>query len=96
MQCDEMWSFVANKGNKQWIWLALDVNTQEIVGVYVGARSRKGAQGLWDSVPSPTPVSGLPTMRSSPASGITVSARRVVKPAILSALIASYVSESPG
>ncbi len=46
-----MWSFVANKGNKQWIWLALDVNTREIVGVYVGDRSREGAQGLWDSLP---------------------------------------------
>ena len=25
-----------------WIWLALDVNTGEIVGVYVGKRSREG------------------------------------------------------
>ncbi len=41
-----MWSFVGNKKNKQWIWLALDVNTREIVSVYVGKRSREGAQGL--------------------------------------------------
>jgi hypothetical protein len=34
IQCDEMWSFVGNKGNKQWIWLAIDVLTKEIVGVY--------------------------------------------------------------
>ncbi|MEL7006955.1 MAG: hypothetical protein AAFN93_30220 [Bacteroidota bacterium] len=20
MECDEAWSFVGNKGNKQWIW----------------------------------------------------------------------------
>lgn len=33
IQCDEMWSFVNDKGNKQWIWLALDVTTREIVGV---------------------------------------------------------------
>ena len=46
-----MWSFVQNKGNKQWIWLALDVTTKEIVGVYVGARDQTGAQGLWDSLP---------------------------------------------
>lgn len=51
IQCDELWSFVGNKGNKQWIWLALDVNTREIVGCYVGSRSRGGAQGLWDSLP---------------------------------------------
>ncbi|MDV2997370.1 MAG: IS1 family transposase ISLysp1 [Chroococcidiopsis sp. SAG 2025] len=46
-----MWSFVGNKGNKQWIWLALDVKTREIVGVFVGARSRSGADGLWQSLP---------------------------------------------
>ena len=51
IECDEMWSFVQNKGNKQWIWLALDVTTKEIVGVYVGARDQTGAQGLWDSLP---------------------------------------------
>ena len=31
-QCDEAWSFLGNKDNQQWIWLALDVNTKEIVG----------------------------------------------------------------
>ena len=51
IQCDEMWSFVGNKQNKQWIWLALDIASQEIVGVYVGERSRKGAEGLWQSLP---------------------------------------------
>ena len=30
-QCDEVWSFLGNKDNQQWIWLALDVNTKEIV-----------------------------------------------------------------
>ena len=30
-QCDEAWSFLGNKENQQWIWLALDVNTKEIV-----------------------------------------------------------------
>lgn len=31
-----MWSFVGSKGSKQWIWLALDAKTREIVGVHVG------------------------------------------------------------
>jgi insertion element IS1 protein InsB len=52
IQCDEMWSFVGDKGNKQWIWLALDVHTREIVGVYVGDRSEQGARELWASLPS--------------------------------------------
>ncbi|PSO70769.1 MAG: hypothetical protein BRC42_09255 [Cyanobacteria bacterium QS_1_48_34] len=30
-QCDEAWSFLGNKDNQQWIWLALDVNTKQIV-----------------------------------------------------------------
>ncbi len=46
-----MWSFVSNKGNKQWVWLALDVKTGEIVGVYVGERSSTGAKMLWQSLP---------------------------------------------
>jgi insertion element IS1 protein InsB len=51
IECDEMWSFVGDKGNKQWIWLAKDIETREIVGGYVGSRDKKGAQGLWDSLP---------------------------------------------
>jgi len=51
IECDEMHSFVGNKGNKQWIWLAKDADTGEIVGCYVGRRDKKGAQGLWDSLP---------------------------------------------
>jgi IS1 family transposase/transposase-like protein len=51
IQCDEMWSFVGNKGEKQWIWLALDVDSREIVGLFVGNRDKEGAQGLWDSLP---------------------------------------------
>ena len=52
IQCDEMWSFVGNKGNKEWIWLAIDVLTKEIVGVYIGQRDKDGAQGLWNSLPA--------------------------------------------
>ena len=51
LECDEMWSFVDNKGGKQWIWLAMDVESKEIVGVYIGSRDKQGAQGLWDSLP---------------------------------------------
>ena len=46
------WSFVNHKGNKQWIWLALDKKTREIVGCYIGERSEQGARGLWNSLPS--------------------------------------------
>ena len=55
IQCDELWSFVDNKGNKQWVWLALDADTREIIGVYIGARDEAAARGLWDSLPAVYP-----------------------------------------
>ena len=52
IQLDEMWSFVNSKQNKQWIWLAIDADSREIVGVFVGERSRHAATGLWQSLPA--------------------------------------------
>ncbi len=46
-----MGSFVNDKVNKQWVWLALDIATREIVGVYVGARSEYGVRQLGHSLP---------------------------------------------
>jgi IS1 family transposase len=51
LQCDELWSFVGKKANKQWVWLALDAETRLIVGCFVGLRDASGAQGLWQSLP---------------------------------------------
>ncbi|WP_293144988.1 MULTISPECIES: IS1 family transposase [unclassified Microcoleus] len=51
VQMDELWSFVDSKGNQQWVWLALDAQTREIVGVHIGDRSAVSAQALWDSIP---------------------------------------------
>ena len=44
VQMDELWSFVDDKGNEQWVWLALDVVTREIVGCYIGDRSGESAK----------------------------------------------------
>lgn len=52
IECDEMGSFVGNKHNKQWVWLAIHRDTRECVGCFVGSRDRTGAQGLWDSLPA--------------------------------------------
>ena len=51
IECDEMWSFVQNKKAKYWIWLAIDVETREIVGVHIGQRDVQAAQKLWKSLP---------------------------------------------
>jgi len=67
VQIDELWSFVDDKGNKQWVWLAQDVTTREIVGCYIGDRSGDAARALWaslppctDNVPSSIPITGRP------------------------------------
>ena len=49
---DELWSFVDNKGNKQWVWLAMDAKTREVIGCHIGDRSLKSALALWESLPS--------------------------------------------
>lgn len=52
VQMDKLWSFVDNKGNKQWTWLAIDADTREIIGYHVGNRSRTSAVALWQSIPA--------------------------------------------
>jgi IS1 family transposase len=52
VQMDELWSFVDDKGNKQWVWLALDVITREIVGCHIGDRAGASALALWQSMPA--------------------------------------------
>ncbi|MGK7936567.1 MAG: IS1 family transposase [Xenococcaceae cyanobacterium] len=42
-ECDELWSFVDNKDNEYWVWLARDRKTREIIGCYVGDRARESA-----------------------------------------------------
>ena len=46
-----MWSFVFSKKNKQWIWLAIDKDSRQIVALHIDTRDKKGAKGLWDSLP---------------------------------------------
>lgn len=51
VQMNELWSFVENKGSQQWVWLALNAQTMEIVGVHIVDRSTVSAQVLWNSMP---------------------------------------------
>jgi len=51
IECDELWSFVFSKNNPFYVWLVIDKKTREIVGCYIGDRTRQSAQKLWDSLP---------------------------------------------
>ena len=46
VEADEMASFVPKKANKQWIWIAMDATTRQVMAFHVGDRSRKSAKRL--------------------------------------------------
>jgi insertion element IS1 protein InsB len=50
-EANEMWSFVAKKGNRQWIWLAMDAKTRQVIAFHVGDRSRGSGAQLWAKIP---------------------------------------------
>ena len=45
-ECDELWSFVQNKANQQWLWVAFDVDTRQVVAFHVGSREAINAMRL--------------------------------------------------
>ena len=51
VEADEMASFVKKKANKQWIWIAMDAKTRQVIAFHVGDRSRRSAKRLWAKIP---------------------------------------------
>lgn len=52
IQLDEMWTFVQNKKNKQWLWLALNPANRQIIAFHVGGRSGKDAELFYEKIPT--------------------------------------------
>ena len=52
VEADELLSFVKNKKNKQWLWLAMDVKTKQVLAFYIGDRSKRSARKLWKAIPN--------------------------------------------
>jgi insertion element IS1 protein InsB len=52
VEADEMWSFVAKKANKQWVWIAMDKQTRQIIAFHVGDHSHESAKQLWANLPA--------------------------------------------
>jgi plasmid stabilization system protein ParE len=97
IQCDELWSFVDHGGNKQWVWLALDADTREIVGVYIGARDEAAARKLWESLlrsianaPLLTPTFGQRMGQCYRAADIERLEKKRARPVTLSASTIHY------
>src|SRR5918998_809965 len=51
VEADEMSSFVQKKANKQWIWMAMDATTRQVMAFYIGDRRRRSAKRLWAKIP---------------------------------------------
>jgi IS1 transposase len=51
-EADEMCSFVKKKAHKQWLWLAMEKATGQIIAYHVGDRSRDSARQLWANLPT--------------------------------------------
>ena len=52
VEADEMHSFVKKKANEQWLWLAIDRVTRQVIAFHVGDRSRTSALQLWAHLPA--------------------------------------------
>ena len=51
-EVDELWSFVGRRADKQWLWLAFDKESRQVIAFYVGDRSRESARRLWQRLPA--------------------------------------------
>ncbi len=51
-EMDELWSFIATKANRQWVWIAMDATTRQVIAFHVGDRSGQSAEALWEKIPT--------------------------------------------
>ncbi|WP_243725319.1 IS1 family transposase, partial [Candidatus Thiosymbion oneisti] len=51
LEMDELWSYLFEKDNKIWTWIALSRETREVVAYACGDRSEKTCQILWNRIP---------------------------------------------
>ena len=52
IEYDEMWSFVHDKRNKQWLWLAVLRRNRQVVAFHIGDRSYIAFKELYSKVPN--------------------------------------------
>ena len=51
LELDELWSFVHQRKNKRWVWLAQCRRTRQIVAYAIGGRGQKTCRLLWRRIP---------------------------------------------
>ena len=51
IQADELWSFVAKKAKKRWIWVAYAPVHRLVIAHHIGGRGKKAAKKFWMKIP---------------------------------------------
>jgi insertion element IS1 protein InsB len=51
VEADAMRSVVQKKAHKQWIWIAMDAPTRQVIALHVGDRRRRSTKRLWAKIP---------------------------------------------
>jgi insertion element IS1 protein InsB len=51
LEVDELWSFVGNKKNDQWLWLVLHKKSRQVLAMQIGPRDKKTAEFLFAKLP---------------------------------------------
>lgn len=51
LEIDELWSFVGNKKNDQWLWIVMHAETRQILAFHVGNRTNASGEALMAKLP---------------------------------------------
>ena len=95
LEIDELWSFVGNKQNDQWLWLVMHSKTRQILAFHVGNRTRASGEALMAKLPvelkkKPTfiQISSQLTTKLSPGNNIAQSVKNLGRQVTLKDLTA--------
>ena len=51
VEIDEIGSFVRRKGRQAWVWIAVSLQSRQVLAMVVGERSAKTCRKLWERLP---------------------------------------------
>jgi insertion element IS1 protein InsB len=103
IEIDEQWSYVGNKGDVVWHWVAVEHSTRRVVGWTFGDRSTATCRTLWESLPADYRKRGIFTIPTSILSidrsclrHVTVRVRKdTARPARLTGHTTRFASGAP-
>lgn len=102
LEADELWSYVGNKQNQQWLWLVMHSKSRQIVAFHVGDRTKASGQALMAKLPedlkkkpSFTQITSQLMEKLSLSSSISPSEKNLGKQVILKDLTARYGKDAP-